>query len=200
MKLNKLDPIAVQRLWWPSVRWYDKQIEIIYSVEECPETVVVAGNKLGKDYVTGFICLCLFLRCVITDQTCRIVTTSVAEHHLTVLWGEIGRFLTTAAQPLLAKDGGPLVVNHMEIRRKDEMSSKNPLSYLVGRVSAKGEGLAGHHAEVTLGVGDEASGLSNEVRDMMQGWAKSLLWIGNPNPCLSFFYDLVEQGDLIETT
>ena len=106
--------------------------------------------------MTGFICPNLFIRCIITDQTCRIVTTSVAEHHLTVLWGEIGRFLTTSKQPLLAKDGGPLVVNHMEIRRKDEMHAKNPLNYLVGRVSAKGEGLAGHHADVTLAVADEA--------------------------------------------
>lgn len=214
-KLTKIDPIALKELYWPSepyvdfkgqqqrgVRFYDKQIELIYSVEECPETVCVAGNKLGKDFITGFICPNLFLRCIITGQTCRIVTTSVAEHHLTVLWGEIGRFISTSKQPLLAKDGGPLVVNHMEIRRKDEMSVKNPLSYLVGRVSAKGEGLAGHHADVTLGVGDEASGLDNTVREMMQGWAKRLLWIGNPNPCPAgqFFFELAKAGSLEATS
>lgn len=197
--LNRIDPIAFQREWWPHVRWYDKQVECIYSVEETPETICVAGNKLGKDYVTGFIALCLFIRCVITDQTCRIVTTSVAEHHLTVLWGEIGRFLSTSAQPLLAKDGGPLIVNHMEVRCKSEMKSKNPLSYLVGRVSAKGEGLAGHHADVTLGIGDEASGLDNACREMFQGWAKRMLWIGNPNPCPTnhFFFEAVRSSDLL---
>lgn len=194
--INVIDPIALQRLYWPDVRFFTKQIEVLYSVEENDETIVVAGNKLGKDYVTAFICLNLFLRCIITGQTCRIVTTSVAEHHLTVLWGEIGRFITTCKEPLLAKDGGPLIVNHMEIRRKEEMLVKNPLNYMVGRVSQKGEGLAGHHAEVTLCAGDEASGLDNKVREMAQGWARRCLWIGNPNPCTTFFFDLVKQGDL----
>ncbi len=114
-----------------------------------------------------------------------------------MLWGEIGRFINECSIPLLAKDGGPLAVNHMEVRRADEMHTKNPLSYLVGRVSKKGEGLAGHHAEVTLGVGDEASGLDNMCREMFQGWAKRILWIGNPNPCNSFFRELVEAGDLL---
>jgi hypothetical protein len=209
-----IDPIWLKNHYWPcedyvdfkgqrqrGVNFYKEQVEIIYSTERNIETICVAGNKLGKDFVTGHLVLNLFLRCIKTKQTCRIVTTSVAEHHLTVLWGEIGRFLTTSKYPLLAKDGGPLVVNHMEIRRKDEVETKNPLNYLVGRVSAKGEGLAGHHADVTLGVGDECSGLSNETRDMFLGWAKRLLWIGNPLPCPPghFFYEAVKSGDILAT-
>jgi hypothetical protein len=185
--------------WHRVVQLYDKQIETVYSVERNIETFVVACNKVGKDFIAGLICPDLFLRCVKTKQTCRIVTTSVAEHHLTVLWGEIGRFLSTSRIPILAKDGGPLVVNHMEIRRKEEMESKNPLNYLVGRVSAKGEGLAGHHADVTLGFGDEATGLSNSVREMFQGWAKRLFWVSNPNPVPAghFFYEAVKSGDIL---
>src|SRR5437879_1760514 len=102
--------MAYKELFWPDVTFYDKQVEIVYAVEECRETMVPAGNQLGKDFVVGFICPCLFLRCLVAGLTCRIVTTSVAEHHLTVLWGEIGRFLTTSKFPLLAKDGGPLSV------------------------------------------------------------------------------------------
>ncbi len=45
--LNKVDPIALQKLWWPKVMWYDKQVEVVYSVEENDETIVPAGNKLG---------------------------------------------------------------------------------------------------------------------------------------------------------
>lgn len=191
-----IDPLALGQLVWPETRFYSKQREIIYSVEENLETYVPAGNKLGKDYVTGFICLNLFLRCLKEGLTCRIITTSVAEHHLKVLWGEIGRFIEQARFPLLAKDKGPLVVNYMEIRRASEMLAKNPLNYLSGRVSEKGEGLAGHHADVTLIVGDESSGLDDVVHEMGQGWAKRMLWIGNPNPTNNFFFKGVEAGDL----
>lgn len=150
----------------------------------------------GKDFVAGFIVLCLFIRCIKTGQSCRIVTTSVAEHHLKVLWGEVGRFIQTCRVPLVGP-GRPLVVNHMEVRRRDEMQAKNPLNYLVGRVSEKGEGLAGHHAEVTLFVADEASGVDDKSYEMAQGWAKRMLIFGNPNSCQNFFRRGVDGGDLL---
>lgn len=132
--------------------------------------------------------------------SCRILTTSVAEHHLKVLWGEVGRFAVTASQPLLSSKegaGGPLVMNYQEIRLASEREAKNPLSYLAGRVSAKGEGMAGHHAEFSMVIGDEASGLDDKVYEMCQGWAKHMLWIGNPNACSNFFRRGVEAGDLV---
>jgi hypothetical protein len=194
-----LPPLALAELLWPEVRFYREQRDIIRSVEENDETYVVAGNQLGKDFVTGFICVTKFLRCLALGRTCRIVTTSVAEHHLTVLWGEIGRFVTTAKYPLLAKHGGPLVMNYMELRRANEASAKNPLNYCVGRVSAKGEGLAGHHAEETLFIADEASGIDDLCYSMAQGWAKRMLFIGNPNECQNFFRKGVKAGDLLAT-
>lgn len=190
--------LGMKEVLWPDVWFYDKQVEIIKSTCLNRETYAVAGNKLGKDFVTGFIPVGVFLACIALGKTCRIVTTSVAEHHLKVLWGEIGRFISTSRVPLLAAKGGPLVVNYQEIRRADEATMKNPLSYLVGRVSAKGEGLAGHHAEVTLGIGDEASGLAEDVYKMMQGWAQHMLFIGNPNPTTNFFYRGVKAGDMSE--
>lgn len=202
MALNRLCPFKVAAEFWPQYKFYREQREIIESVEESAETYVVAGNKLGKDFVTGFICPCLFLRCLKTDQTCRIVTTSVAEHHLKVLWGEIGRFIATCRVPLMYPRG-PLLVNHMEVRRATERSRQgtNLLNYLVGRVSEKGEGLAGHHADVTLFVADEASGVDDRSYEMAQGWAKRMLIFGNPNPCSRehFFRKGVESGDLLAT-
>ena len=141
-------------------------------------------------------------------KTCRIVTTSVADHHLNVLWGEIGRFLSLAETPII--DGKPvhlryhpvkspdgaLIVNHHEIRRHNEMDSKNPLSYLKGQVSAKGEGLAGHHSETSLFVADEASGLDDLCYEMAQGWMKRALIFGNPNPCQNFFRKMVDGGNI----
>lgn len=198
-KIRCIDPFALGEEFWPDVSFYDKQREIVYSVEENDETYVTAGNKLGKDFVTGFICPNVFLRCIKLGVSCRIVTTSVAEHHLKVLWGEIGRFVTTSRHPLIySKENpdAPLTMQYMSIRRRGESESKNPLNYLVGRVSEKGEGLAGHHADVTLFVADEASGVDDKSYEMAQGWAKRMLIFGNPNPCGNFFFKGVKAGDL----
>ena len=191
-----IDPVRLAADLWPEVVFYRKQLEVIYSVERNAETYVTAGNKLGKDFVAGFICLSLFLRSLRAGRTCRIVTTSVAEHHLKVLWAEIARFASTCRSPLLAEDGGPLGLYHLEIRRASEASAKNPMSYLVGRVSQRGEGLAGHHADITLFVADEASGIADVAYEMSQGWAKRMLIFGNPNNTSNFFRKGVEAGDL----
>ena len=199
MNLCKLNPLKFSRVTWPWARFYDKQREIIMSVEENDETYVTAGNQLGKDFVAGCIVPNLFLRCLLEGVTCRIVTTSVAEHHLKVLWGEVGRFVANASTPLIrSKDApdAPLAMNYMELRRAGEANAKNPLNYAVGRVSEKGEGLAGHHANVTLFVADEASGVDDRSYGMAQGWAKRKLIFGNPNPCANFFFRGVKAGDL----
>lgn len=182
---------------WPHVDFYDKQWEIIDSVEQNVETYVPAGNKLGKDFVTAFIVLVTFLKALKLGKTCRIVTTSVKEEHLDVLWGEVGRFVTTAEYPLLATKGGPLVMNNLEIRRVNERDSKNPLNYLKGMVAGSDmDAFAGHHADVTLAVGDEGSGLDDLVYNKFQGWAKRMLFIGNTNQCTNFFYRNIRAGDL----
>lgn len=128
-------------------------------------------------------------------HTTRVITTSVKDEHLDVLWGEIGRWVTTCKEPLLEQH---IVMVHHEIRLKSESEARNPLSYLKGQVSAKGEGLAGHHAAYTLAVGDEASGLADESYKQFQGWAKRMLMFGNPNPVPSshFFRRGYEAGDM----
>lgn len=46
-KRMRADPLYFAHLCWPEVKFYDKQIEMIYSVRDNLETFVVAGNKLG---------------------------------------------------------------------------------------------------------------------------------------------------------
>jgi hypothetical protein len=122
----------------------------------------------------------------------------VKDDHLRVLWGEIGRFVQSSKYPLTADKGGPLIFNHRDIR-KVVRGQECKISYLRGMVSEKGEGLAGHHAPYTLGLGDEASGLDNMVYTQIDTWAKRKLFIGNPNQgCDNFFYEGVEAGDLLE--
>lgn len=193
------DPIVFAKLFWPHVFFYDKQIEVIKSVEENDETFVVAGNMLGKDFVAGFIVLRFFLVHALSAE-CRVVATSVKDDHLRVLFGEIERFIQTSVIPLTVKDGGPLVVKHRDIGKIDPRTKKlDKISYIRGMVSERGEGLAGHHASYTLAVIDEASGVDNVVYTQMGTWAKRFLVFGNPNPCpqTHFFYKAVTEGDIL---
>jgi hypothetical protein len=187
-----LDPLGLAAAYWPDVRFYDKQEEIIHSVVQNDETFVVAGNQLGKDFVAGFLAVWAFL----THPVARIVTTSVKDDHLRVLWGEIGHFLQTSRLPLTRDEGGPLIVNHRDIRKVVD-GHKCPVSYLLGMVSLKGEGMAGHHAPYTLGIIDEASGIDDLVYTQMDTWAKRKLIFGNPLPCQNFFFKAVKGGDIL---
>lgn len=207
------DPIRFAQVMWPNtekgkgVVFYDKQVEIIRSVEDTPETFVVAGNQLGKDYVAGFIVVWTFMKALMTGNTCRIVTTSVEERHLDILWGEINRFLTTSRFPLIAASNaqiaagassGPLVLNHMEITRATERArSKDCYNYVKGIQAKDAEKLAGHHAEMTLFVADEASALRDEHFAAAQGWAKRKLIFGNPEPTTNIFRKAVKRGNIL---
>lgn len=186
---KRIDPLKLKELLWPDVTFYDKQKQIIYSVLENDETVVPAGNMLGKDFVSGFITLYFFLSC----HPCRIITTSVKDDHLRVLWGEIGRYIQTSKYDLSHKGGGPLVVNHHELK-KVVNGQIDALSYVKGMVAAEGAAMQGHHIAKTgdgiprtLFVVDEASGVNNEYYVMARTWADRILVIGNPWPCSNFF-------------
>lgn len=134
----------------------------------------------------------------------RVVTTSVDHTQLEgVLWGEIRRFIQTSKYPLDANRGGPLIVNHLHLRKvvKGQMCG---ISYAIGRVAAKGEGMLGHHvADVgdgiprTLFVADEASGVEDVNWDRAETWAKRRLAIGNCYNTANFFFRAVQEGDLL---
>lgn len=207
-------PLKLQRTMWPGTRFYDKQIEIVTSVRESKETWVHAGNMLGKDYVAGYVALSFFLCPQVyfdpeyvaeveswrspdnpNPHTRRVVTSSVKEEHLNVLWGEIGRYVQTCRAPLVSPEG-PIVINHQEIRFANEMTAKNPYNYLKGMVSQSVEGLSGHHAAYTLALFDEASGMEDDRYEAVQGWAKRVLGIGNPNPTTNFYYKGCKAGSM----
>lgn len=161
-------------------------------------------GRNGKDFLAGFVALGAFLFPHAffgyrgpTSET-RIVLTSIKDDHLRVLFGEIVRFIDTSKYPLRVEDGGPLIVNHRDIR-KVVNGVMCPISYLRGMVSERPEGLAGHHASYTMCICDEASGIHDEVYVMQQGWAKRLLAFGNPNNCQNFFRKGIREGDLLAT-
>lgn len=195
----RIDPVKFVKLLWPDITLYDKQQEVLYSLRDNYETFVPAANMMGKDFVSGLAALWFF----ITRTPCRVVTTSADFSQLeSVLWGEIRRFIQTSKYPLESDKGGPLLVNHLHIRKvvKNRVCG---LSYLIGRVAAKGEGMLGHHIAATgdgvprtLMLIDEASGVDDMTYERSDTWAHRKLIIGNCYPTSNFFFRGVTGGDL----
>jgi hypothetical protein len=159
--------------------------------------------------VSAFVILWFFL----TRHPCRIVTTSADAPQLeAVLWGEIRRYIDTARYPLDHKQGGPLIVNHLLLRKVIPANSGRParkcgISYCIGRVASKGEGMLGHHVAKqsdriprTLAVFDEASGCDDDSYERTDTWAERKLIIGNPYPTQGFFQRMVKGGDIPMTS
>jgi hypothetical protein len=197
-----INPFKLRDLLWPDVKFYDKQVEIINNISNSRETLVPAGNMLGKDFVAGFIGLWFF----ISRHPCRVVTTSADHNQLeAVLWGERRRFIQTSRIPLDAAKGGPLIINHLKLR-KVVNGEECGLSYCIGRTAAKGEGMLGHHIAKlgdgiprTLWIADEASGVEDVSYERADTWADRKLIIGNPysgNLGCTFFEKYCEEGDV----
>lgn len=192
------DPIAFQRYLWPGVTFYDRQVEVIRSVERNDETFVVAANEMGKDFVAGFVIVWFFL----TRHPCRIVCTSGKDDHLDVLFGEATRFIRACKYPLDRERGGPLIVNQREITRwanpayGQRYAEACAISYVKGMVANEQTEatLGGHHAggdssgiPRTMFVADEASSVPDRYWPIVQGWAKRKLVFGNAWSCSNFF-------------
>ena len=189
--MQGVPPLVLAKECWPKVNFFDKQREILCSMVDNDETVVVAGNELGKDFVAGYAVLWGFL----THPEVRIVTTSVRDDHLDILWGEIGRFIQTCKYDLDSRRGGPLLINHQHIRRVIKGQVRD-IDYIKGINCGKPEGMAGHHAAWTMLAIDEASAVEQIVYDIACIWADCVLIFGNPNPCNNFFYKSVKAGNV----
>lgn len=209
-KPRVLDPIRLTKRVWPHYVLYQEQQEVTYSVWENKETYVPAGNKLGKDFIAA-LAIILF---ALTRHPFRVVCTSAKDDHLRVLFGEMGRHIQEATQPLTVDRGGNFIVNHNEIKwvfrdgpRKGE---KCPLSYIRGMVASDDTmaALQGHHIGETgdgiprtLFVVDEASSVRDEYMRMADSWANRILVIGNTWECENFWkrnahQDLPYGGDI----
>lgn len=206
-----VDPMKLKKKLWPHVaddpnnpiEFYDKQIEIVYSVfERSVITVVPAANLMGKDFVTGFIKLVFFL----TRHPCKVVSTSSDESQLKgVLWGELKWWIQQSKVPLVWPHG-PLKVNDLEVS-KYVHGQIDPLSYIKGKVAKRGESMLGHHIkrtgdfiDRTLGIADECSGVDNDSIERMETWANRMLLIGNcyrGAPGCSKFKELVKGGCIL---
>jgi len=189
-----LDPVGFVARVWPKVILYDKQAEIMESVRDNDDTIVIAGNQLGKDFISGLIALWFFC----SRRPARVVTSSVKFDQLNdVLWGEIRNFLSTSAMPL------PVQNNHMKLRQTYNDGRIVDKSEMVGQVVSTEEGLLGRHLArgdnnlpMTLVIFDECSGVDDGVWEKCSTWSHRRLAIGNPFDCENFFKKAYDKGDI----
>ena len=196
MRVLASNPVHFVKFLWPDVTLYDKQKEILHSLWANDETYVPAANMMGKDFIAAYAILAFFL----TRQPCRIVTTSVKDGHLDVLWGEIGRAIDTCRFPLDHKSGGPLKILQRKIT-KIVNGELDTISYVKGMVADDMNAMQGHHVAKTgdgiprtMFVVDEAAGVQNDYYDMAATWADRMYIFGNCNPCSNFFFRGVKRG------
>ncbi len=188
-----LDPIKFISVFWPKVRIYDKQAEILYSLRDNDETIVRAGNQLGKDFITGLACLWFFC----SRSPCHIITSSSSQTQLkSVLWGEMRNFIDSAAYPL------GIEVNDSAVYQIRADGTREPKSYILGVVTNVVETLQGHHLDRNgkprcLAVFDECSSIDDPFYFATETWAHRKLAIGNPLPCGNFFRRYSKQGSLL---
>lgn len=177
-----------QGMWRPKVEFAGYQRQIALSLRDNKETYVVSANRMGKDYISGFLILWFFL----TRDPCRILLTSTTADHLVVIEGEMGGFLASARYPLLDQHGGVLVRKHFFWRKNYDASGK---SYIIGKVAAPDstEGMGGHHVASTDGIprtllfADEASGINDANFDTARPWTHRVIAIGNAWPTENWY-------------
>lgn len=200
--LKTCDPFLVQKVLWPDTYFYKEQRDVVESVWQNRFTYVPAAQKMGKDYVAGFVMLVYFL----TRHPCRIVNTSANDDHLVVLWAELEDWIARSRFPLLAKEGGNLYTKHREMR-KTVGGKVHKKSYVKGMVAADDRiaAMGGHHVADpgdgvprTLFLPDECSSVRAEYMSVAEPWAHRILCIGNTWDCpqTHFWRAGIERGNV----
>ena len=166
--------------------FWAKQREIAQSVNDYKITVAYTGNAIGKDYLVGS----LVPWWLYTRSESQVIITGPSQTVLgSVTWKEIRRAATKSAVPLgmtvsEGVHGSPL--------RAMVRSDWGALGYSTTSV----ERASGQHNRRLFVIGEEASGIDDEIYDAIDslGFLRLLL-IGNPIRASGRFVDLIRQAD-----
>ncbi|MBV8232107.1 MAG: hypothetical protein JO329_19160, partial [Planctomycetaceae bacterium] len=161
--------------------YWHRQREICRSVVARPVTLVPSGNGVGKSYVAAGL-LHWFL---IAYPGSLVVATAPSQVQLEeVLWKEVERAYRGARIPL----GGRLLADPLKVELG---AGWQALAYSTTRV----ERLSGHHARDLLAIGDEASGILDDIAEAICSLNPSReLWLGNPLRPSGFFFERCEAA------
>lgn len=147
--------------------YWSRQEEICRSVVDHPDTLVPAGNSVGKSFVAAGIALAFLATRPDSVVLCTAPTQTQLEQ---VLWKEIVRAHNGARVPL----GGRITQDPLKVDMGDGW-------HLLAYATNKVERLSGHHAPDLLAIVDEGSGVPPEIFEAIDSLNPSrLLVLGNP--------------------
>ncbi len=157
---------------------WQKQVEILESVRDNKVTAVKSCHAAGKSHVAA----CAALWFLYTHPRSLVITTAPTDRQVTgILWKEIRTSHQRAKVPL---QGNCL---NQELKLENDWWA---VGFTAPEYSA--DKFQGFHAVYILVIADEASGISEDIFDAIDGVLTSdesrLLMIGNPtNPAGRFF-------------
>ncbi len=158
-----------------NARMWDLQAKVIESVRDNRRTMVRSCHGIGKSFLAAHLALWFLL----TFPNSIVATTAPTFRQVKkILWQEVGKAVAKAPAPL---GGKPLQTEYVIA----------PGWYAFGFSSDDPTSAQGLHAEHVLLIYDEASGLSAELWEALEGALTSehtrLLAIGNPTDPASPF-------------
>ena len=172
----RADPIFWARTVLGVHPW-SRQIEIIESVRDNPETAVKSCHAAGKDW-TAAVAVLWFL---FNHQHSLVITTGPTSRQVEgILWKEIGMMHRRARWPL----GGKLLTKELNVDRDWRAFGFTAPDYDPDKFQ-------GYHAPHILVVLDEAAGISSEIYEAVDSVLSAgnarRLEIGNPTDGSSEF-------------
>lgn len=159
------------------VNLWIKQKQILWSIRDNPNTIVVSCNAGGKSFTMA----CATLWWLFTHKHSLVLTTAPTWRQVvSVLWAEIGRLYTQARVPL----GGDFTQGQLKISDK---------WVALGLPSSEEVRFQGFHAEDILIIFDEAAGIDMPIYTAAAGNLTSknsrFVLIGNPTSPSGAFYE-----------
>ncbi|MFA5377183.1 MAG: hypothetical protein WC455_15640 [Dehalococcoidia bacterium] len=159
------------------VALWDVQRDILNSVRDNPRTTVRSNSGSGKSFIAS-VCAVWFL---FNFKPSTVITTAPTFRQVeSILWREIGSRYRLSKYPL----GG--VLHNTSLNIDDKW-------FALGLSTDSPERFQGFHNDNVLVIGDEASGLSEDVyaaieNPLAAGFTRELL-IGNPTQPVGTFAD-----------
>lgn len=170
------DPLKFTAFYWPHIKLYDKQVEVLESLRDSRLTFVHAGTGLGKDFITSLGVLWFFR----SRNPCKIIISSASEDHLrTVLWVEIRERINTARGIFHGRPVElPFKTDYLRVQLWTDTARTqlDPEAWVEGRVTNKVERIQGVHLDQdrprVMAVFDEAC--HDDQTDVLtdRGWRR----------------------------
>lgn len=183
------DPDAFNRAIQRPDLWA-KQREIGDSVVKYRITCAYTGNAIGKDYLVGT----LVPWWLVTRPKALVIVTGPSQTLLgSVTWKEIRQAVT--GSDLLQTLGPRLSEGVKASPQTLRFTALDPAQQALGYSTTSVERASGQHARSLLVIGEEASGIPDEIYDAIDSLKYTrLLLIGNPLRAEGRFVELIRQA------